>query len=67
MIREDNEMPILLMLRKNIGREVLLLPLVNGHSNGRVSNENVTMRNFFEGTKVLIAFLKQFGYSSFPA
>lgn len=63
MIREDQEIPILLMLRQVIEREVVLLPLANSSCNARGADENISIRNFFEGTKLLIAFLKQLSYS----
>ncbi|GLV32802.1 Cytosolic non-specific dipeptidase 2 [Carabus blaptoides fortunei] len=59
MIRQDNEIPIILMLQKIIDRNILLLPLGSSSCNAHSGNENITLRNLYDGTKLLIAYLYQ--------
>lgn len=59
MIREDKEIPTILLLQRVLDKSILLLPLAAEKSNANKPNENITKKQFFEGTKVLVAYLSQ--------
>lgn len=40
-------------------KNILVLPLVGNSSNTGEANENISYRNYFEGTKLLAAYLLQ--------
>lgn len=63
MIREDRDRKTLTDLGRITEKKVLLLPLGRKGMNAGKSNENISLRNFIEGTKVLAAFLFQFAYT----
>lgn len=60
MIREDRDRRTLTDLARITETKVLLLPLGRKGLNAGRPNENITLKNFFEGTKVIAAFLFQF-------
>lgn len=59
MIREDRSRVLLTIFDQVLETNILLLPLVPKGSNSGDANENVTIRNFYESTKLLAAYLFQ--------
>lgn len=59
MIRNDKPMVLLTILDRVLENNILLLPLVTRGSNAGLENENITVRNFYESTKLLAAYLFQ--------
>lgn len=62
MIREDKNINSVKILSRVIDKVVVLLPLGNKNINAGKPNENITLRNFYEGTKLLAAYLYQLSY-----
>lgn len=62
MIREDRERESVAIFNTFLERPILLLPLCNKTSNLSEENENISYRNYYEGTKLIAAFLYQFSY-----
>jgi hypothetical protein len=60
MIREDRARVLLTILDRVLESNILLLPLVSRGSNAGGDNENITVRIFYESTKLLAAYLFQF-------
>lgn len=58
-IREDEPHAILLVLFRVFKKPILMLPLCERSSNMRKPNEKISERCFFEGTKLLVAYLIQ--------
>ncbi|KAB0794870.1 hypothetical protein PPYR_11709 [Photinus pyralis] len=59
MIREDCDMKVVTMLSVLTERCVLVLPLGDNHINAGRSNENIRRANYYDGMKVLGAYLFQ--------
>ena len=59
MIRDDTDYVEINILQKIIKKPILLLPLASKSSNAGKPNENIILRNFYEGTKLLGAYLLQ--------
>lgn len=60
LIREDKEIPIVLLLQRVLpDRNILVLPLAAGSCNAGSANENINRKQYFEGTKMLMAYLYQ--------
>lgn len=59
MIREDRHLDCVSILHKIIEKNILVLPLGNKNINAGKENENMTLRNMYEGTKLLAAYLFQ--------
>ncbi|KAJ8686953.1 hypothetical protein QAD02_022747 [Eretmocerus hayati] len=56
-IREGNGFPTLLKLRDAMpNRNILILPIVNSEAKAHSEEENISLRNYIEGTKLLIAY-----------
>ncbi|XP_022900913.1 cytosolic non-specific dipeptidase-like isoform X2 [Onthophagus taurus] len=62
MIRDDRAYVIMNILQKIVDKNILLLPLGNKDINAGRENENITLKNYQEGTKLLAAYLFQLGY-----
>ncbi|XP_044754032.1 beta-Ala-His dipeptidase-like isoform X2 [Coccinella septempunctata] len=58
-IREDRPMTSISTLDGTLEKNILVLPLVGNGSNTGEANENISYRNYFEGTKLLAAYLIQ--------
>lgn len=59
MIREDRDRKTLTDLRRVTEKRVLLLPLGKKDMNAGKANENISLKNYYEGTKVIAALLFQ--------
>lgn len=59
MIREDRARKVLTVLQRITEKSILLLPLGSKGCNAGQDNENITLRNFYEGTKLMAAYLYQ--------
>ncbi|RZC33444.1 PHF5 and/or Peptidase M20 domain containing protein [Asbolus verrucosus] len=59
MIREDRARVLLTILDSILETNILFLPLVTHGSNAGGDNENLSLRNFYESTKLLAAYLFQ--------
>ncbi|KXZ75665.1 cytosolic non-specific dipeptidase [Tribolium castaneum] len=59
MIKLDKPMVLLTILDRVLENNILLLPLVTSGSNASMENENITVRTFYESTKLLAAYLFQ--------
>lgn len=59
MIREDRDRKTLTDLRRVTEKRVLLLPLGKKGMNAGRANERISLKNFYEGTKVIAALLFQ--------
>lgn len=59
MIREDRSRVLLTIFDQVLETNILLLPLVPKGSNPGGANENIIIRNFYESTKLLAAYLFQ--------
>ncbi|KAL3269953.1 hypothetical protein HHI36_009009 [Cryptolaemus montrouzieri] len=58
-IREDRPVTSISTLDGTLEKNILVLPLVGNGSKTGEANENIAYRNFFEGTKLLAAYLIQ--------
>ncbi|XP_025835853.1 cytosolic non-specific dipeptidase-like [Agrilus planipennis] len=59
LIREDRNIPIVSMLSKVMEKPVMLLPLPSMGANISEPNENISLKNYYEGTKLLAAYILQ--------
>ncbi|XP_050304401.1 cytosolic non-specific dipeptidase-like [Anthonomus grandis grandis] len=62
MIREAKAREAVTILDRILEKSILMLPLTCRGSNPGESNENITSRNYYEGTKVIAAYLFQTSY-----
>lgn len=62
MIREDRERESVTIFNTFLEKPILVLPLCNKTSNLGEEDENISYRNYYEGTKLIAAFLYQFSY-----
>ncbi|KAK9876881.1 hypothetical protein WA026_015917 [Henosepilachna vigintioctopunctata] len=58
-IREDRPVTSISELAGNLEKNILVLPLAGNGSNTGEANENIAYKNYFEGTKLLAAYLLQ--------
>ncbi|XP_033208561.1 cytosolic non-specific dipeptidase-like isoform X2 [Belonocnema kinseyi] len=62
LTREGKGFPILLKLRKALPKKnILVLPLVNNEANIHSEDENISIKNYIEGTKLLANYFHQLG------
>lgn len=59
MIREDKDIRCVKIISRVMDKPIIVLPLGNNSINAGKPNENMGLRNFFEGRKVQAAFLLQ--------
>lgn len=59
MVREDRDRKTLTDLSRVTEKRVLLLPLGKNGMNAGRANEHISLKNFYEGTKVIAALLFQ--------
>lgn len=59
MIREDRNIHSVKLLKMVLDTNALVIPLGNKSGNAGGANENVSLRNFYEGTKLLAAYIFQ--------
>ncbi|KAK4877594.1 hypothetical protein RN001_010100 [Aquatica leii] len=57
LIRDGGTIPILLIIQKVTGKNILLLPVGQGDDGAHSQNEKVNVKNYIEGTKLLGAYL----------
>lgn len=60
-IKDDKDMRVVKILDKVIEENIVVLPLSTRGSNCAQANENIPLRNYYEGTKFLGAYLIQLG------
>lgn len=59
MIRDDTDSKVINIISRITEKNVLLLPIGTRDINAGFENENMPLRNFYEGTKLLGAYLFQ--------
>lgn len=62
MIREDRDRKTLTDLGRVSEKRILLLPLGKKGMNAGRANEHISLKNFYEGTKVIAALLFQIAH-----
>ncbi|KAH3670357.1 hypothetical protein WICMUC_004853 [Wickerhamomyces mucosus] len=61
LTREGGSIPITLTFEKELGTDVLLLPLGRGDDGAHSTNEKIDVSNYIEGVKTLSAYLHYYG------
>lgn len=59
LIREDRDMKTVVILSRTIERNVLVLPIGDRNINVGGNNENMPKKNYYEGIKLLGAYILQ--------
>jgi len=59
LTREGGSIPVTLTLQEVTGKNVLLLPMGAADDGAHSQNEKIDVRNYIEGTKVMIAYLHE--------
>ncbi|XP_030764210.1 cytosolic non-specific dipeptidase-like [Sitophilus oryzae] len=60
LIREARAREVVTILDRVLEKSILMMPLSCKGSNSGEANENISIRNYYEGTKVVAAYLFQF-------
>lgn len=62
MIRESRARKAVTIIDRVLEKNIVMLPLACRGSNPGEANENISSRNYYEGTKVIAAYMFQTSY-----